>query len=133
MLVSFGCALKLVNQYNYNLVKPVAKKTKPRSVASAKSQRYAVYIIQCLDGTLYTGITNNLPQRLALHRSGRASHYTRARGVKRLRYTQTVANRSVALKREYVIKQLTRQAKLQLIFDNHHPRRTRSHVRLRTG
>ena len=76
---------------------------------------WMVYLLRCRDGSLYTGITNNLARRLAAHRAGTASAYTRARGPVRLVYREPVRDRSAALRREAEIKRLTRQAKLELI------------------
>lgn len=75
---------------------------------------YTVYIIRCTDGSLYTGITNNLQRRFALHCSGKASRYTRSRGVDKIVYTQNTTTKSSALKREAQIKRLSREKKLDL-------------------
>jgi len=75
---------------------------------------YFVYILECKDGTVYTGITTDLKRRLAEHDSGQGGHYTRARGVKRLIYSEKQANRSSASKREIEIKKLSREKKLAL-------------------
>jgi putative endonuclease len=74
-----------------------------------------VYLLRCRDGSLYTGITNDLARRLAAHRAGKASAYTRARGPLRLVYRELVRDRSAALRREAAIKRLPRQKKLELI------------------
>jgi putative endonuclease len=74
-----------------------------------------VYLLRCRDGSLYTGITNDLSRRLAAHRAGKASAYTRSRRPLRLAYREVVRDRSAALRREAAIKRLTRQAKLELI------------------
>ena len=74
-----------------------------------------VYILRCGDGTLYTGITDDVEKRLAAHRAGRGAKYTRGRGPLELVYTEELPDRSAASKREYEIKQLTRQEKLDLI------------------
>jgi putative endonuclease len=79
---------------------------------------YVVYILQCADGSLYTGITNDLPKRLAKHQAGTASHYTRAKGVRQILYTERKRTKGNALKREYQIKQLSRKQKLALIQHN---------------
>ena len=76
---------------------------------------YTVYIIECRDGTLYTGITTDLNRRMQEHRNGVASRYTAAKGFHALRYQETQPNRSHALIREHQIKQLSRSMKLQLI------------------
>ena len=75
-----------------------------------------VYIVQCSDNTLYTGISTNPVTRVAEHNSGQnAAKYTRARRPVSLLYTEPAATRSAALKREIAIKRLSRQAKLALI------------------
>jgi len=77
--------------------------------------KWQLYILQCNDGTLYTGITNNLPRRLEMHNSGKASRYTRSRGPVALVYQEGCRNKSGALKKEYRIKSLSRREKEQYI------------------
>jgi len=74
-----------------------------------------VYILRCDDGSLYTGITNDLERRLEQHNAGTASRYTRSRLPVELVYQEEQDNRSVATKRELEIKALTRQEKELLI------------------
>jgi len=75
-----------------------------------------VYIVQCRDKTLYTGISTNPETRVAEHNTGQnGAKYTRARRPVSLLYTEPAASRSAALKREIAIKRMTRQAKLALI------------------
>ena len=74
-----------------------------------------VYILRCGDGTLYTGITDDVPRRLAAHRAGKGAKYTRGRGPLELVWQEQVPDKSAALQREYQIKRLTRQEKEQLI------------------
>ena len=74
-----------------------------------------VYVLRCADGSLYTGITNNLRRRFAAHRAGTASRYTRARLPVRLVYQERSRTRSAALKREAAIKRLPRAAKLKML------------------
>ena len=74
-----------------------------------------VYILRCGDGTLYTGSTDNVEKRLAAHRVGKGAKYTRGRGPLELAYSEQLPDKSAALRREYEIKQLTRQEKLELI------------------
>jgi predicted GIY-YIG superfamily endonuclease len=76
---------------------------------------YLVYILRCADGTLYTGITNDLARRVLAHGAGRASRYTRGRLPVRVVYTETARGRSAALKRELAIKALSRAEKLALV------------------
>jgi putative endonuclease len=74
-----------------------------------------VYMVRCRDDTLYTGITSDLEGRLAAHRDGAASKYTRVRLPVRLVYQERHSSRSTASKREAAIKKLGRSAKLALI------------------
>ena len=73
-----------------------------------------VYILRCADGTLYTGITDDVERRLAAHRAGKGAKYTRGRGPLELAYTEELPDKSTALKREIAIKRLPRQKKLEL-------------------
>jgi len=75
-----------------------------------------VYILECNDNTLYTGITNNLEKRIEQHNHGQeAAKYTRVRRPVKCVYQEPQANRSEATKREMEIKKLSRIKKLQLI------------------
>ena len=74
-----------------------------------------VYILRCGDGTLYTGITDDIPRRLAAHRSGKGAKYTRGRGPLELVYQEQVPDKSAALRREIEIKRLRRAEKERLI------------------
>ena len=76
---------------------------------------WTVYLLRCRDGSLYTGITNDLARRLARHRAGTASAYTRARRPLRLVYTEGQPSRSAALRREAALKRLSRAGKLALV------------------
>ena len=76
---------------------------------------WTVYILECGDGSLYTGITNDVERRIAAHDRGAASRYTRSRRPVRLVYTEGADDRSAALKREAEIKGLDRSSKLELI------------------
>lgn len=80
-----------------------------------KTATYYVYILQCADKTLYTGITTDLQRRLLEHKNGTGAHYTKTRGAKKIVYSETAPNRSVASQREHSIKKLSRQEKLALI------------------
>ncbi len=78
-------------------------------------KKWQVYILRCGDGTLYTGITNDLDQRLKAHNEKRGARYTRARLPVTLVYQEEAASRSQASRREIIIKKLPRQKKLALI------------------
>ncbi len=77
---------------------------------------YAVYILECADGTLYTGITTDLKRRMHEHNnSTRGATYTRVRRPVMLKFYQRFRSRSKASKVEYCIKQCSRKQKLELI------------------
>lgn len=76
------------------------------------------YLLECADGTLYTGITNDLDKRVTAHNEGTASKYTRSRLPVRLVYTETHPDRSAASRREAEVKKLSRAAKLELAAEN---------------
>ena len=76
---------------------------------------WTVYLLRCRDGSLYTGVTTDLARRLARHRAGSASAYTRARRPVRLVYVEPAPTRSAALRREAAVKRLSRGAKLALV------------------
>lgn len=75
------------------------------------------YILYCVDGTLYTGITNNVYNRLEKHNKGQGAKYTRTRTPVFLVYQENHSNRSEASKKEYALKQLTRFEKIKLILE----------------
>ena len=77
--------------------------------------KWVVYILECGDGTLYTGSTNNLARRLLRHRSGKGARYTRGRLPVRVVYCRRCPDRGAALKREHAIKRLGRREKNALI------------------
>ena len=76
---------------------------------------WTVYILQCADGSLYTGITNDLERRFAEHKAGKGAKYTKGRGPLRLVYQEDCEDRPQALKRENKIKALDKAAKLALV------------------
>ena len=76
---------------------------------------YYVYILRCADGTLYTGITNDIARRVAIHNSGKGARYTRGRLPVEVVYLETCVDKIHALQREYEIKRMTKKEKLRLI------------------
>lgn len=75
-----------------------------------------VYMVECVDNTLYTGITTDIDRRISEHNSiGLGAKYTRSRQPVKLVYLESCENRSIASKREYVIKKLKKKEKLFLI------------------
>ena len=79
------------------------------------TSRWLVYVLRCSDGSLYTGITNDLPKRLKAHATGKASRYTRSRLPVALAYREPQKSKSAALKRELAIKRLRRAEKEKLV------------------
>ncbi|MDF9747763.1 GIY-YIG nuclease family protein [Natrinema salsiterrestre] len=76
---------------------------------------HVVYVLECADGSLYTGYTTDLERRVAEHDAGEGAKYTRGRTPVELRYREEFDSRSAAMSREYEIKQLSRGAKERLI------------------
>lgn len=81
---------------------------------NTKEENYT-YILECADGSLYTGWTNNLERRLKAHNAGTASKYTKTRRPVKLAYYETFPTKQEAMRREYAIKQMERREKLKLI------------------
>jgi len=75
---------------------------------------WVLYVLECKDKTYYTGITNDLARRLSQHEAGKGAKYTRGRGPFIVRYTEEFSDRGNATKREYAIKQLSKQEKENL-------------------
>ena len=75
---------------------------------------WVVYVLKCGDGSLYTGITNNLAKRILAHEQGSGAKYTKGRAPFSIIYTERYKNRSDATKRELEIKKLSRQEKVAL-------------------
>jgi putative endonuclease len=83
-----------------------------------KKEIWHVYIVRCSDGTLYTGITNDLKKRIEAHNSGKeGARYTRSRRPVKLIYSEQVESKSAAAKLEYQLKKLPRLKKIRLIKD----------------
>ena len=74
-----------------------------------------VYILECADGTYYTGYTTDVERRVAEHNEGTAAKYTRGRTPVEVIHTETYDSQSAAMQREYAIKQLRRPAKERLV------------------
>ncbi len=80
----------------------------------SKDKPWWVYIVECNDGSLYTGITVNVENRISVHNSGKGAKYTKTRRPVNLRVSWLFENRSAAAKEEWRIKQLSRAEKLLL-------------------
>ena len=86
-----------------------------RKKTGRPARRWHLYILKCSDGTMYTGITNDLARREAQHNSGTASRYTRSRRPVKIVHQEPRRNRSDALKKEYAVKSLSRKEKEEYI------------------
>ena len=82
---------------------------------SEETKPYYCYIVRCCDGTLYTGITNDLERRITAHNNGKGAAYTASRCPVELLYRESVGGKGDALRRELQIKKLRRNQKLELI------------------
>lgn len=90
--------------------------TLPEFFTEEETDMNYTYIVQCADGTLYTGWTNCLARRMKAHNEGKAgAKYTRAKRPVKLVYYEGFATKEEAMSREYRIKQLTREKKLELM------------------
>ena len=90
--------------------------TLPKFFTEEENDMNYTYIVQCADGTLYTGWTNCLARRMKAHNEGKAgAKYTRAKRPVKLVYYEGFATKEEAMSREYRIKQLTREKKLELM------------------
>lgn len=82
---------------------------------SKREGRFWAYIVECIDGTYYTGFTNDLEKRIKRHNDGLASKYTRSRLPVKFVWTKEYRQLGLALKAEIMIKGLTRLQKESLV------------------
>lgn len=99
-------------------------KKNPTPKSPQKPAPWQVYILQCSDNSLYTGYTNNLPNRLKKHNSGRGAAYTRSRLPVKIVYQESHLTKSSAMKREIEIKKWKRVKKLALIKNDKNSRKS---------
>lgn len=76
---------------------------------------YFVYVLECSDKSLYTGITTDVERRFIEHTNGKGGNYTRSHGASEIVYTEKCKDRSAAQVREAEIKSLSREEKLKLL------------------
>lgn len=74
---------------------------------------WSVYILLCSGNSLYTGISNNVPQRFLDHQNGKGGAYTRSHLPLKIIYTESLPDKSSALKREFEIKSWSRRKKIE--------------------
>lgn len=84
-------------------------------IPAATASFWSLYILKCCDGSLYTGISNDIDRRFLAHQEGKASRYTRTRRPVALVYREECGSRSAALSRECAVKTLSRKKKEDLI------------------
>jgi putative endonuclease len=80
-----------------------------------ETKNWYVYMVECSDGTIYTGITNNIAERIIKHNTGKGAKYTRARNPVILKAYWPYKQKAEAAKAEYAFKKLTRIQKMELI------------------
>ena len=83
----------------------------------ARNEKWSVYVLRCRDGSLYTGITNDLQRRCRQHQAGTASRYTRSRRPVHLVHAESASSRGDALRREAAIKAMSKARKESLFRD----------------
>lgn len=96
-------------------------------MVNSTSKVYYVYILECKDGSFYTGYTTDLEKRVKTHNAGKGGKYTRGRIPVVLKYYETYEEKNEACKREYAIKQLNREDKLNIIAKNTEQTRGENH------
>lgn len=83
-----------------------------------KNTTWSVYMVECSDGTIYTGVSNNVSKRILTHNEGKGAKYTKTRLPVVLKWSVECLNKSEAFKLEYRIKKLSRKQKLQKIAES---------------
>lgn len=83
--------------------------------AALMEARWFVYMVQCADGMIYTGVTTDVKRRIKAHEAGKGAKYTRGRGPFQLLYTEACETKHAACKREWNIKCMKREQKLALV------------------
>lgn len=78
-----------------------------------QEKNWCVYLLQCLDGSYYTGITKDITARMNAHKSGKGSKYVLSRGFSQVLASKNYESKSEALKAEFKIKQLPKNKKLE--------------------
>ncbi len=91
--------------------------TSPDEDTSSQPEHY-IYIVECSDGTYYTGYTTDVDRRVAEHNDGEGARYTRGRRPVELVHVESFGTQSAAMQREHAVKQLRRAAKEQLVADD---------------
>ncbi len=91
------------------------EKIRTHLAASGSSRPWFVYLVRCVDGTLYTGITTDLDRRVAAHNGGKGAKYTRGRGPVEIVWSKKTKNGTTARKMEASLKKLSKEEKERMI------------------
>ncbi|MEC1719969.1 GIY-YIG nuclease family protein [Schinkia azotoformans] len=83
-----------------------------------EKDKHYVYILECSDGSYYTGYTNNLEKRIEMHQTGKGAKYTRGRTPVQLLFSEVYESKTEAMQEEYRVKQLTRKQKEEYMYEN---------------
>ena len=86
-----------------------------REVGADPDGDHYVYVLECADGSLYTGYTTEVERRVAEHNAGEGAKYTRGRTPVELVHVESFDSKSAAMSREYEIKQFSRREKAELV------------------
>jgi len=97
------------------MLKVMQEREQARGVAAEPSEPWFLYILECGDGSFYTGVTKDIERRLAQHSAGKASRYTRTHLPVKLVYSERCESRTAALVRECAVKALSREKKEKLV------------------
>lgn len=84
----------------------------------SRNEKWFLYILECSDGSFYTGITNDLERRVKMHGDGRGAKYTRSRRPVRMIYSESCKGRTAAMVRECAVKTYSKKEKMKLIFSD---------------
>ena len=87
----------------------------PKSRTPKTKAEWHLYVAECADGSFYTGITKDVEKRIEAHNSGKGAKYTATHGPVKLVFQESQANYSAALRREYQVKTLSKQRKIQFV------------------
>jgi len=112
---SYSTSCKIVNRRHHFPQKDDKKPEKVQMDSMTIQERHHVYIVRCVDGSLYTGYAKNVEQRVTMHNAGKGGRYTRSHLPVMLLATWSFNNKSEALRAEYAIKRLPREQKWRLI------------------
>ena len=113
--IRLSCVISVWIQVFLNKIKQGCYNTTEKNNNKGRKQLNYTYILECKDGTYYTGWTNNLEKRIKDHNEGKGAKYTKARLPVSLIYHEEFQTKEEAMRREYAIKHMTRTEKTKLI------------------